>query len=96
MYPIIGGILLGAIVPLLFLLWRKKKSKLIPAIDERNLLLFKRYLLGAFYVVMIGSSALLITLYGIGIETIETGMIIVYMAILYILIIIGAMVTKRL
>ncbi|MFT8321224.1 MAG: hypothetical protein ABF649_09985 [Bacillus sp. (in: firmicutes)] len=95
-YPIIGGIFLGAIFTFLFSHWKKKKKGNIPAIDERSLVLLKRYFIGAFYIIMIGTSAVLLILFGIGIKSIETGIIIIYLCALYLLLALGTMITKRL
>lgn len=95
-YPMITGILIGSIIVFLFSLLWKKKRRNIPPIDERTVLLLKRYFLVMLYVIMIGSSVILIILYGLGIHTIETGLIIIYMIGLYLLIGIGAFITKQL
>ena len=93
--PIIGGTVVGLTVSFLFTKWRKKRKGNVPEVDERSVLLMKRYFLAVLYVVLFGSGALLIVLYGIGVHTIDTGMIAVYMAILYLLIGVGAFVVKR-
>ncbi|WP_042149841.1 hypothetical protein [Paucisalibacillus sp. EB02] len=91
---VIGGSVGGIIISLLFTRWRKKRRGNVPEVDERSLVLMKRYFLVVLYVVLIGSGALLLVLYGVGIQYIETGMLIVYMMILYVLIGIGAVVVK--
>lgn len=99
-FEIISGILigtcLGLAVVLLFYYFHKRKNGKGPQVDERTLVLLKRYFLIVLYVVMFGSSALLLLLYSLGIESIEVGMIIVYMLLLYLLITVGFFVTKRL
>ncbi|WP_066306001.1 hypothetical protein [Bacillus sp. FJAT-29814] len=92
---VIVGSLGGFLISFLYSKWRKKRNGNIPELDERSLLLMKRYLLIVLYVVLIGSGALLLVLYAMGVHTIETGMIIVYMMILYMVIGIGAVVVKR-
>ena len=87
--------IIGSLIPILLSKWKKKSKGNIPDMDERVLLLLKKYFLIAFYFVMIGSSFLLIVLFGMGVEMIETGMIIAYMAILYVLIGVGAFVVKH-
>ncbi|WP_078394153.1 hypothetical protein [Shouchella patagoniensis] len=87
--------IIGSLIPILLSKWKKKRKGNIPEMDERVLLLLKKYFLIAFYFVMIGSSFLLIVLFGMGVEMIETGMIIAYMAILYVLIGVGAFVVKH-
>ena len=93
--PIISGTAVGLTVSFLYTKWRKKRMGNVPEVDERSVLLMKRYFLVVLYVVLFGSGALLIVLYGLGVHTIETGMIAVYMAVLYLLIGIGAFVVKR-
>ena len=56
----------------------------------------KRYLMGVLYVVLLGSGAALLILYSMGVHFIETGMLIVCMMGLYLLIGLGAVITKQL
>lgn len=76
--------------------YRKKKHGNIPTLDERTLLLFKRYFLLVLYIVLFGSSALLLILFALGVKTIEIEVLIVYMMFLFILIGLGALITKQL
>lgn len=92
---VIGGSVGGFLISLFVTRWLKKRRGNIPEVDERSLVLMRRYFLGVLYVVLIGSGALLLVLFGMGIQYIETGMLIVYMMILYVLIGIGAVVVKR-
>ncbi|WP_255247507.1 hypothetical protein [Paucisalibacillus globulus] len=92
---VIGGSVGGILISLFVTRWLKKRRGNIPEVDERSLVLMRRYFLGVLYVVLIGSGALLLVLFGMGIQYIETGMLIVYMMILYVLIGIGAVVVKR-
>jgi len=92
--PIIGGLALGSVITLILYKWNKKRNGNIPDVDERTLLLLKRYLMIVLYVVLFGSGAVLLVLYSIGVHSIETGMLIVYMMVLYILIGVGAIITK--
>ena len=89
------GPISGGIISYFFMKWNKKRNGNIPDIDERSLVIMKRYLLIVLYFVLFVSGALLLLLYGMGVYTIETGMLIVYMMILYILIGIGAIVVKQ-
>lgn len=93
---VIIGSLGGVLITFLYAKWRKKRNGNVPEVDERSLFLMKRYLLIILYFVLVGSGAILIVLYAMGVQTVETGMLIVYMMILYILIGIGAVVVKRL
>ena len=92
--PIIGGLALGNIITLILYKWNKKRKGNVPDVDERTLLLLKRYLMIVLYVVLLGSGAILLILYSMGVHSIETGMLIVYMMVLYILIGVGAVITK--
>lgn len=92
--PIIGGLALGSVITLILYKWNKKRNVNVPDVDERTLLLLKRYLVIVLYVVLLGSGAILLVLYSMGVYSIETGMLIVYMMILYILIGVGTVITK--
>jgi uncharacterized membrane protein YfcA len=92
--PIIGGQVLGSVIILILYKWNKKRKGNVPDVDERTLLLLKRYLMIVLYVVLLGSGAILIVLYSMGVHSIETGMLIVYLMVLYILIGVGAIITK--
>ncbi len=94
--PIISGLVLGNVVVLILYKWNKRRNGNIPDIDERTLLNLKRYLMIVLYVVLIGSGAIVLVLYSMGVRSIETGMIIVYLMVIYILIGVGAIVTKSL
>lgn len=92
--PIIGGLALGSVITLILYKWNKKRNGNVPDVDERTLLLLKRYLMIVLYAVLLGSGAILLVLYSMGVHSIETGMLIVYMMVLYILIGVGAIITK--
>lgn len=93
---IIGAPLLAFFIRFLLEARRKRRTGNIPEADERTALFLKRYFLGCLYVVLFGSGAVLLVLYAAGIQTIETGMLIVCMMILYLVIGIGALVTAKL
>lgn len=93
---VVGGAIGAFVIKLLYSKWRMKRKSNVPEVDERSVLLMKRYLLIVLYFVLFGSSALLMALYGMGIHTIETGMLIVYMMILFLVIGIGAVIVTRL
>lgn len=94
--PMAVGSIVGTAISLFFSKWNKKRNGNLPEFDERSALLMKRYLMIVLYVVLIGSGAALIILYSMGVYVIETGMLIVCLMVLYILIGLGALVTKRL
>ncbi len=86
----------GLVLVLLIMFFRKKRKPKLPEFDERSMLLMKRYFLGALYVVFIGSAAIVVTLALLGVETVEVGMLAVYLSILFIVVGMGALVTARL
>lgn len=90
------GTLGGLVLVLLIMFFRKKRKPKLPEFDERSMLLMKRYFLGALYVVFIGSAAIVVTLALLGVETVEVGMLAVYLSILFIIVGMGALVTARL
>lgn len=93
---VLVGTVSGFLIYLIFSMLAKKKNGNIPAFDERSAKLMQRYLMIVLYVVLVGSGAALIFLYAMGIHFIETGMLIVTLMGLYIVIGIGAFVTKQL
>jgi hypothetical protein len=99
-YEIISSILIGTVLSFIIYLlsskWNKKRNGNVPEVDERSVLMMQRYLMVVLYVVLFGSGAILLILYSIGIYSIETGMLIVYMMGLFILIGIGTLIVKRL
>lgn len=99
-YEIISSILIGTVLSFIIYLltskWNKKRNGNVPEVDERSVLMMQRYFMVVLYVVLFGSGALLLILYSIGIYSIETGILIVYMTGLFILIGIGFLIVKRL
>jgi uncharacterized membrane protein YfcA len=93
---IIGAPLLAYLVRFLLDARRKKQAGAIPEADERTALILKRYFLGVLYFVLFGGGAALLALYAMGIQSIETGMLIVSMMILYLVIGIGALIAVKL
>lgn len=93
--PMVVGALGGFIGFLLLAWWRQKRSGNVPDMDERTGEMMKKYFSTVLYFVLFGSGAILLVLFAIGVETIETGMLLVYMMILFLLIGIGAFITKK-
>ncbi|WP_335871379.1 hypothetical protein [Bacillus sp. 2205SS5-2] len=94
-WAVVGGTLGGEAIFLVMAWWHKRKNGQIPVVDERSLLVLKNYFLITLYIVLVGSSALLLILYFLGVKSIETGAIIAYMAVLISFIMLGAILTKR-
>ena len=66
--PIIGVLILGNIITLILYKWNKKRNGNVPDVDERTLILLKRYLMIVLYVVLLGSGAILLVLCSIGVH----------------------------
>ncbi|RHW39052.1 hypothetical protein D1B31_13910 [Neobacillus notoginsengisoli] len=94
--PMLAGLAGAVILNIVLAKWKKKRNGKVPEVDERSLVLMKRYFNIVLYFVLFGSGAILIALYAMGITHIETGLIIVYMMALYLIIGIGALIVKRL
>ncbi|MGE8206807.1 hypothetical protein ACQKP0_20045 [Heyndrickxia sp. NPDC080065] len=94
--PIIVGTVLALIISLFFSHRRKKRNGKVPEIDERTVKIMQRYLMIVLYVVLFGSGTALIILYSMGVQFIETGMLIICLLALYMIIGLGAFVAKRL
>jgi len=92
----IGGPILGGVTYLILSKWNKKRNGNVPNVDERTIKLMQRYLMIVLYIVLFGSAATLLTLYAMGVHSIETIILIVYLMGLFILIGLGAIVTKHL
>ncbi|MBU3102164.1 MULTISPECIES: hypothetical protein [Clostridium] len=94
------GTVLGIVIYSLLFNWNKNKNKNkngnVPDVDERTVILIQRYFMIALYVVLFGSAAALLILYAMGVHSIETGMLMVYLTVLFMLIGVGTIVTKRL
>ncbi|TYR74156.1 hypothetical protein FZC79_15155 [Rossellomorea vietnamensis] len=95
-YSVVGGTAGGFLLFLLYSKVMKKRRRNVPSFDERSLILMQRYLMIVLYALLIGSGAALITLYALGVQMIETGMLIVCLMGVYFVIGIGALITKRL
>ncbi|WP_407271592.1 hypothetical protein [Radiobacillus sp. PE A8.2] len=91
---IIFGTLAGFVVKFFQSLWKLKNSNKQLSMNEKSVVAMRRYLMIVLYLVLIVSTALLLFLYGLGIETIETRVIIIYVGLIYVLIIVGATLTK--
>ncbi|MEW9502949.1 hypothetical protein [Jeotgalibacillus marinus] len=94
--PMLVGIIGGAGVPFCISLWNKKRNKKVPEVDERVISLLRKYFLIVLYIVLIGSGFALVTLYSLGVHSIETGMLIAVLSGLYSLIGLGFLIIKRL
>lgn len=99
-YDLAGAVVVGTAIGLVFYFIAAKLSKKrngnVPEVDERSIMLLKRYFMITLYVILLGSGAALIVVYSMGIHLIETGLLIVCLGVIYIVVILGAFVIKRL
>lgn len=93
---IVGGAIFAFIVFLLLSVRRQKHTGNIPDTDERSVMIMQRYFSIALYVILFGSSALVLGLYAAGIKMVETSMIIVYMMVIFMVTGLGTLAAKRL
>src|SRR5690625_3734077 len=83
------SIIIGLLIGYFFIKWRVKRKRGIPIADERTIERMKNYLLIVVYFVFVVSGLILITLFLLGVETIEIGWIFVYLSGLIILTLLG-------
>ncbi|MBK3494169.1 hypothetical protein JFL43_04710 [Viridibacillus sp. YIM B01967] len=93
--PIVVGNLLG--IGTTFIVWliQKKRHGNVPTVDERTLQNLKKFYAAALYLVLFGSGGILIILFLMDVQTIEVGMLFIYMMVLFIVLGVGTMLAKR-
>ena len=93
--PICVGTFGGFAIFLALSKFKQKRNGNVPDFDERSMKVMQKYFLIAFYVILVGSGASLVIVYAMGIKTIETGLLIVCLMVLYILLGLGSLIAKR-
>ena len=93
--PICVGTFGGFFIYLALSKLKQKRNGNVPEFDERSMKVMQKYFLIAFYVILVGSGAALVIVYAMGIKTIETGLLIVCLMVLYILLGLGSLIAKR-
>ena len=93
--PICVGTFGGFFIYLALSKLKQKRNGNVPDFDERSMKVMQKYFLIAFYVILVGSGAALVIVYAMGIKTIETGLLIVCLMVLYILLGLGSLIAKR-
>ena len=93
--PICVGTFGGFAIFLALSKFKQKRNGNVPDFDERSMKVMQKYFLIAFYVILVGSGAALVIVYAMGIKTIETGLLIVCLMVLYILLGLGSLIAKR-
>ena len=96
---IVIGITIGALIAFGVYLLRsrqlKKRNGNIPNTDERSIVLMQRYLITVLYILLFGSQATFLILYYTGVLVIDTGVLLVSTLGIFIVIGIGALITRR-
>ena len=93
--PICVGTFGGFTISVVLSKLKQKRNGNVPDFDERSMRVMQKYFLIAFYVILVGSGAALVIVYAMGIKTIETGLLIVCLMVLYILLGLGSLIAKR-
>mgnify|MGYP003446383427 FL=1 len=93
--PICVGTFGGFFIFLALSKFKQKRNGNVPDFDERSMKVMQKYFLITFYVILVGSGAALVIVYAMGIKTIETGLLIVCLMVLYILLGLGSLIAKR-
>ena len=93
--PICVGTFGGFVIFLALSKLKQKRNGNVPDFDERSMKVMQKYFLITFYVILVGSGAALVIVYAMGIKTIETGLLIVCLMVLYILLGLGSLIAKR-
>ena len=94
--PVFLGTFGSFLIFMLFSKLKQKRNGNVPDFDERSASLMRKYFLIALYVILMASGAALIVAYAMGIQYIETGLLIVCLMGLYIVLGLGTLVVKRL
>lgn len=93
--PIIVGTGIGVASTIFLSKRHKRKYGKVPEVDERTIKIMTKYIIVAFFVLLMILSIGLLGLYAAGVHTIETGWLIVGLMALYIILGLGAMVVKK-
>ena len=96
MIPAVVGAVGGVVVFLAIFMWREKRNGNIPSYDERTIKNLQKYFMFVLYLTLTGSGLALIIAFAMGIKTIETGLLIFILTVLFSLVGYGSMVVKRL
>lgn len=93
--PIGLGAIFAFIIFMVLSRMKYKKEGNVPEYDERNIVLIQKYLIVAFQMVLILSGIFLICIYAVGIKSIETNILLIYLFCIYLLLGIGTLITKK-
>ncbi|MGY3187765.1 hypothetical protein [Lysinibacillus sp. TE18511] len=93
--PIVLGAIFAFIIFMVLSRVKHKREGNVPEYDERNIVLIQKYLIVALYMILILSGIFLICLYAMGIKSIETNLLLIYLFCIYLLLGIGTLITKK-
>lgn len=96
MIPAIVGAVGGMVIFFAISIWREKRNGNVPSYDERTIKNLQKYFMFVLYFTLTGSGLALIIAFAMGIKTIETGLLIFILTVLFSLIGFGSFVVKRL
>lgn len=96
MIPAIVGAVGGMVIFLAISMWREKRNGNIPSYDERTIKNLQKYFMVVLYFTLTGSGLALIIAFAMGIKTIETGLLIFILTVLFSLVGLGSLVVERL
>jgi len=94
--PICLGTVGGFLIFLAISKLNQKRNGNVPDFDERNVLVIQKYLMITLYVILFGSGVALIIVYAMGIQYIETGLLMICLFSVYIILGFVTLIAKRL
>ncbi|MEK4760821.1 hypothetical protein MHH85_11240 [Viridibacillus sp. FSL E2-0187] len=95
-FPIVIGSGGGFLIFLAISKLNKKRNVNVPDFDERSIKLIQKYLMFALYMLLFGLGIALLIAYGMGIQYVETGFLIICLFAIYMILGLGTLVVKRL
>ena len=99
-YELVLPIVVGSVVAFLIFLViskiNKKRNGNVPDIDERSVKLIQKYFVIALYLILFGCAIALLIAYAMGVQYIETGLLMICLLGIFIVLGLGTLVVKRL
>lgn len=99
-YELVLPIVVGSVVAFLIFLViskiNKKRNGNVPDFDERSVKLIQKYFVAALYFILFGCAIALLIAYAMGVQYIETGLLMICLMGIFIVVGLGTIVVKRL
>ena len=99
-YELVLPIVVGSVVAFLIFLViskiNKKRNGNVPDFDERSVKLIQKYFVTALYLILFGGAIALLIAYAMGVQYIETGLLMICLLGIFIVLGLGTLVVKRL